>query len=266
MERPVAVRIRVLVDYRARDPRLRTRYRDSDHPGHVGLSLLLELRYSDHCEYLLLDTGRDWRNLTHNAGILREDLTQVSTIVITHWHIDHYGALPKLLTHLCPQARVYAPLLTPRAGQVLRRQGISSHDFVTRVRDTVELYPGLYLLRPLPTPEEGLLELPVLLQLQDHTTILFTGCFHYSVEDLRNLVEQITGTSRVQYLVGGLHLVYDTPEVGREKVRRLRDFTEKVIPLHCSGDVGRELCREVIGPERTLEVLCGDEVVVGESP
>ncbi len=262
-EKPRSVKLTVLVDYKARYSRLRTEFRGSTHPGAVGLALFLELEYDSGSEYVLVDTSRDWRNLTHNANVLKVDLSKVSTIVITHWHIDHYGALPKLITSICPGARVYGPILTSRAGEVLRRQGISSREVVTRIKGTTELLPGLYVLKPLLTDEPSLLEIPVLIELSSGTTVLITGCFHYSVEDLRGVVLQVLGRDEVTYLIGGLHLVYSGPEVAEQKVLKLKGFTDAVCPLHCSGDVGVEVCRKVFG-SKVIELLCGDTLSVSD--
>ncbi|RLE57185.1 MAG: hypothetical protein DRJ40_02380 [Thermoprotei archaeon] len=262
-EKPRSVKLTVLVDYRARHSRLRTEFRGSTHPGAVGLALFLDLEYDSCSEYVLVDTSRDWRNLTHNASVLDVDLSKVSTIVITHWHIDHYGALPKLVTSICPGARVYGPILTSRAGEVLRRQGISSREVVTRIKGSTELMPGFFVLRPLLTDEPNLLEIPILIELSSGTTVLITGCFHYNVEDLRGVVSQVLGRDEVTYLIGGLHLVYGTPEIAKQKVLKLREFTGAICPLHCSGDVGIEVCRKVFG-SKVIELLCGDTLSIGD--
>ena len=77
-----------------------------------GLSLYIETRRHK----LLFDVGPDGI-LFHNAGRLGIDLAEIDTVIISHGHTDHGGALGRFLK-LNPRARVY-----------IQRKAFESHSY-----------------------------------------------------------------------------------------------------------------------------------------
>jgi 7,8-dihydropterin-6-yl-methyl-4-(beta-D-ribofuranosyl)aminobenzene 5'-phosphate synthase len=77
-----------------------------------GLSLLLTGRHKGVQHRMLFDAGPDGELWLANARRLAVDLSTIELVVLSHWHFDHSGALPKALTAICA-ARSAADLEPP---------------------------------------------------------------------------------------------------------------------------------------------------------
>ncbi|MFW9831891.1 MAG: MBL fold metallo-hydrolase, partial [Candidatus Thorarchaeota archaeon] len=68
----------------------------SAQPGLIdvhGLSLHVEIQFPGRTEALLMDTSGSAQVFRHNVQVLGIDFSNLRTIIITHFHYDHFGAL-----------------------------------------------------------------------------------------------------------------------------------------------------------------------------
>ena len=62
-----------------------------------GLSCLLKVSVGSEEHAVLMDAGISATCLFHNADLLKVDLSQVESVVLSHGHFDHFGGLPEVL-------------------------------------------------------------------------------------------------------------------------------------------------------------------------
>ena len=100
-----------------------------------GLSILVK----SPSEKLLFDVGPSFSLLTANASKLGEDLSDVNTVVISHMHSDHAGAL-KAFIDFNPAVRIFLPA-----------SPLSPHYFhanLTYVKGWLALSEGIHVTGP----------------------------------------------------------------------------------------------------------------------
>jgi 7,8-dihydropterin-6-yl-methyl-4-(beta-D-ribofuranosyl)aminobenzene 5'-phosphate synthase len=103
-------------------PRLPTAREHAGHPGKVvfdklccachGFSVLVTGRSGNREQTMLLDVGPYADVWKANAARLGVDLASIEVIFLSHWHFDHSGALPEVVTGIA-EARRKAGLTPP---------------------------------------------------------------------------------------------------------------------------------------------------------
>lgn len=66
--------------------------------GEQGLSLWVDVRRGGERTRIIYDFGRSSRTFFHNLRLLDLDVTQADYLVLSHAHIDHFGALGRVLS------------------------------------------------------------------------------------------------------------------------------------------------------------------------
>jgi 7,8-dihydropterin-6-yl-methyl-4-(beta-D-ribofuranosyl)aminobenzene 5'-phosphate synthase len=243
-------RITILVDAFGSQPALRQDW---------GYSALIE--YGG--KHVLFDTGNDAAGFEENVRRLGVDLTHLDAVVISHRHGDHTAGLRYLLT-VNPAVRIYVPDdeafggLTPTAffqhadpslparmryfnGAVPARVPHGSAwpgvTFI-RISDTIELFPGIRLIRNISSSRQ-FAETPELSLVLDTPKgqVVVVGCSHPGMGKI--LASVAARDASIFMVVGGLHLVTATKdEVGRMAVS-LRDkwAVASIAPGHCTGEL-----------------------------
>jgi len=218
------VRIIVLVDNypSPSNPKLQTAW---------GLSLYVETPYAT----FLFDTGPYSSVLEHNAQVLGVNLSSIDFVVISHAHGDHTGGLP-LIARIKPGIRVYIPAEARYLASRIKSLGLRPYP----VNTTVQVAPGVYVLKPLygpPWEEATAIK-------TSHGLVVLVGCSHPGVV---NIVKEAISTlhERVYMVIGGFHMAGEPPAVVEEVARELISLgVAKIYPIHCSGDEIREYLKE----------------------
>ncbi|MFN4267594.1 MAG: MBL fold metallo-hydrolase [Fervidobacterium pennivorans] len=227
-----------------------------------GFSILIEKSGEP---TVLFDTGTT-DVFIKNASIFGKDLSKVEYIVISHGHYDHAGGL-KYLTTFGKKFKVFLrkdAFLPKYSGE--RFTGIDwesikdAFEFVIINEKLVKITNSIYAFGPAwmknnfeePDPNFQVIkngekvrdffeeELNLVIDEGDGI-ILITGCAHRGIINIVQDAIELFG-KKVRLLIGGFHL-YKSP---REKIQMvvsiLRQLSiEQIIPLHCSGELIREI-------------------------
>lgn len=211
---------------------------------------------------LLFDLGSD-DTILENARVLGVDLTQVDTVVISHGHRDHGGALP-LFLGLNHRAKIYVQRGAFRSHFSHRAAGVSdisldaslaTHPQVVLLDGDFELDDELKLFKVRGerklwsgansslyegdavdsfTHEQNLLILG-----NSDSSVLIMGCGHNGIV---NIMESVANHPPM-LCVGGFHLT--SPSANRDEPKELLDLickelqrysSTKFYTCHCTGE------------------------------
>ena len=247
--------------------------------GVHGLSLYIEA----HERKILFDLGPD-NTIFDNSAKLGIDLTAIDTVIISHGHHDHGGALRRFL-EINKTAKIYVQekafdkhyarvlLLNIDVGidaalknhpQIVLANGDFVIDEALRlitVSDTSkcrsEANDMLFDDRGRDTfsHEQSLI-------ISDDTTVLITGCGHAGIV---NILEK-TAEFKPQICVGGYHLYNPStkktvaPQLLDEIAAELTKFSIRFYTCHCTGEKAFRYLSERV-PDMTY-FACGDTLEV----
>ncbi len=206
-----------------------------------GLSLYVEAR-GGHFR-LLMDTGSSFDKLLRNARALDMDLLALDAIFISHWHADHYGALPDLLGLLGSDVEVFVPR---KPGWLTARQLGRLEVRLVEAREPMEISPGLWS-----TGDMGG-EHALVAALEGRGVVVMTGCSHPGPETVvQRALDMLKGPGHA--LIGGLHI--HSYHEGLRLGRFLSGAGFKLIcPCHCTGP---EAKRGIIEAFTGTTLQCG---------
>lgn len=226
------MQIYVLVDNRARQG-----FRSS-----WGLSILVEANGVK----VLFDGDTDAETLCYNVERMGVSIEDVDFVFLSHWHRDHYGGLECLAEKAKGRrVKVYAP---PGEKGVVERLGFQVEELP--IASNTRVGPGMWSVGPLKAwsnfYEHGLLVV------EKTARVLIVGCSHPGVSVLAREASRVAGQP-LTLVVGGFH----APR--KEELVKLMDYTEKVAPLHCTGELAEQLL-DTLYPHRLLKLAAGDVV------
>lgn len=237
-----------------------------------GFSCLLKIYADLEMHQVLLDAGLGTHTLFHNAALLQLDLNQVETIVLSHGHFDHFGALEEFLNrvprgtplYLHPEAFLERQLNIPGVGHptplpqlseiALNEAGASIH----KVKGVSTLASDLVLVtgeieRQIPF-EKGFPwaeakidgewmvdpfhdDQGLVVKVKDKGLIVIGGCSHAGIINTVKQAQALTGTDTVHAVLGGFHLtgaIYDP--VIMPTIEEMKKFDPRyIVPMHCTG-------------------------------
>ncbi len=198
-----------------------------------GLSIYIE--YDD--KYLLFDLGSNSDTLQYNVEKLGIDIDMVDAVIISHNHANHIGGLP-LIGWSAPYIKVYIPYDTlSTLGKIARSNGLIPQEITAWTK----LFEGIYVSRPIHGPPwEHFLVLET-----DKGLIVYSGCMHPGVSRTLGIIREYFGEEEIYAVIGGFHLENALPETIESSAIDLVEKygVKKIIPLHCSGKVFKELLR-----------------------
>jgi len=215
----------------------------------------------------LFDTGQG-RVLSHNASASGIDLGSMTGVMLSHGHYDHTGGLVDLLQDRHSPLMLYAH---PRvfddkyhgAAKALRYIGVPPSvrrglhtvavDFVP-TRCPVELPNGLCVTGEIPRmhpqeedehtfycDQEGrdpdpLVDDQAMFLDTAKGTVVVLGCAHAGVINTLDYIQSLTGGSRIQAVIGGMHLGGVSDQRLGWTLDELQRFDMQLLaPAHCTG-------------------------------
>jgi len=228
-----------------------------------GLSMLVEADGQS----LLFDVGQSGVILG-NAARLGLDLDAAQSVVLSHGHYDHTGALPLVLAALGPREMVAHPALfqekyarrrgrKPRAiglpggekqlvarGAVLNLDteprvllpGVMTTGEIARTTDfeTILAYFGVRAGKAM-RKDEFVDEQALVIRTRKGLVVI-VGCSHRGVINALRHAAAITGEEHIHAVIGGTHLGPADEEQVTRTIEELQALgVERVVACHCTG-------------------------------
>jgi 7,8-dihydropterin-6-yl-methyl-4-(beta-D-ribofuranosyl)aminobenzene 5'-phosphate synthase len=236
-----------------------------------GFSMLLKVSNHEKTCTIIFDTGISPNGVVVNAKRMDIDLREVSYVVLSHGHYDHFGGLQAIVKAV---NKIELPILIHE--DMVKRRGTTSN------RGEIREYPPFPKLEQL-TPakivntkepqliadnlacitgeiprqtsfEKGLMQnkiyneswqpdplvlddRAIIVNIKDKGLVIISGCAHAGIINTIRYSQQITGQSKVYAILGGFHLA------GKEFKKRIESTIEElkkinpelIIAAHCTG-------------------------------
>lgn len=235
--------------------------------GH-GLSLLVSTHIGNEFHHVIYDAGPSPRLLAHNVAVLGIQLRDVSEVLMSHGHDDHFGGLLwalKRIGHRDTPVYLHPRMFLKRGRLVKTEQGerikemgpIPTVDEVIRsggrpLMDTQpRLLAGNTLIASGEIPrmttfetgvpghkafvngtwedDENVIDDTFLLAVvRDRGLVVMTGCCHAGIVNTVKHAIKLAGSDRIHAIVGGMHLV------GRDGQSRVVPSVEFLTGVHPS--------------------------------
>ena len=237
-----------------------------------GFSMLVRISTDQENWNILFDTGVSSNGVLVNAKRMGIDLSEVSYVVLSHGHYDHFGGLQAIVKDV---NKIDLPIIT-HENMVKRRGNASLNGNIKEY----PLFPNLKQLTPakiintkkrhliandlacitgeIPrkaTFENGLMQSriyndntwqPDLLVLDDRAIVIkvkskglviISGCAHAGIINTIKYAQQITGLEKVYAILGGFHLAGKEFEKRIEPtIKELKEINpEIIVTSHCTG-------------------------------
>jgi len=234
-----------------------------DVAGEWGLALWIKADQ----HRIICDTGQG-HTLGENAKLLGIDIAVAESLVISHGHSDHTGGIAALMaagfrgkTYVHPAAlnpkyqREKVPPHRAKGIPPESREALLSrpYDLVESSRPT-EVASGIIVTGAIPrrisyedipdpffldedcTQPDPLVDDQALLIETARGWTVVTGCGHSGLINTLSYARELTGSSTIAGVVGGLHLFRASAERIQSTVENLREFGVQLIaPCHCTG-------------------------------
>jgi 7,8-dihydropterin-6-yl-methyl-4-(beta-D-ribofuranosyl)aminobenzene 5'-phosphate synthase len=237
-----------------------------------GLSCLLKVYASSEEHAVLMDAGISATCLFHNAGLLKVDLSQVESVVLSHGHFDHFGGLLELLNRVTKgiplvlhpdaflQRRLNAPVIGRPVGmpaldeEALKETGAMLH----QTKGALTLASDLVLVtgevervtdfeRGFPWAEAKIDsdwvvdpfhdDQGVAVKVKGRGLVVVGGCSHAGIINTVKHAQKVARTGAVHAVLGGFHLsgpVFE-PIIGPTIEEMKKIGPDYVVPMHCTG-------------------------------
>ncbi len=236
-----------------------------------GFSMLIRVFQNQEMCTILFDTGISSNGVIINAERMGIDLSEVSYVVLSHGHYDHFGGLQAIVKVV---NKIDLPIIAH--DDMVKRRGTSSLSGDLR---EYPLFPSLEQLTPakivktkkpyliandlacitgeIPrktTFEKGLTQnktysenswktdlflddRALVINIKDRGLVIISGCAHSGIINTVRYAQHITGLTKVYAIFGGFHLAGKEFEKRIEPtIEGLKDINpELIVPSHCTG-------------------------------
>jgi len=239
--------------------------------GQHGISMLLEARKGAVERRILVDVGQHSHALLFNMKQLGIDPGCIDAVCVTHCHYDHTQGIVDVLKAVGKRdlpVVAHPDTFRPHfiTAPYLRHVGVAGGDSRARIeeaggalflcRDPLELMPGLTTTGevkretdfervgiPLRTLVDGRLvedplpdDISLAATLAGGGSAVVTGCSHAGIVNIIRRCRELTGTDRIECVVGGFHLVEAEEERIAKTVEALAKLDiRRIAAGHCTG-------------------------------
>jgi len=237
-----------------------------------GFSCLLKVSSGPEEHVVLIDTGITATCFFNNVDVLGVDLRKVESAVLSHGHLDHFGALVEFLKVakkgiplvLHPDAFLERALNTPDSGRltdfpVLDKAALKETGTVLReAREASMLASDLVLVsgevervtdfeKGFPWSEAKIDgqwvvdpfrdDQGVAVKLKGKGLVVIGGCSHAGIINTVKHAQKVTRTDQVHAVLGGFHLTGPIFEpIIEPTIAEMKKIgPDFVIPMHCTG-------------------------------
>lgn len=257
----------------------------NDGLGEWGYAALVEVDGKQ----ILFDTGARSDVVLQNAKELGIDLSTVEDVVISHFHGDHTGGLltlrramsaisPKALSRLHVGAGITQPRFNLQrqqrnsfievaaayqktGGTIIEHtaptqiaSGIWFSGPVSRTYDETNWNPGLLVQRDGKFVADNLSEDSSLFIPTKEGTIIITGCGHAGIMNIADAAQQVTKSTTLLAVIGGIHL-YAKPDPVLVRTAAHLKGIRYLVGGHCTGVEALFRLRELLGLSRKTAVV-----------
>lgn len=234
-----------------------------------GLSLYINYNNKN----ILFDSGPS-DVLIHNSKKLNINLESIDYLVLSHGHFDHGGGILPFLK-INKKAKIYMQKncfenyyfegneekeyigLDPEIPENYSDRIIFTDNSLFQISNNIFLVPNVKLEKNITYNNKSLLineqsgtfkqdyfEHEQVMIIKDNNKLyLFSGCSHKGIINIVNNIKKIFNVDKIDFLIGGLHLVDDpvnlTPInniVLDEIAKYLNENVSKTYCCHCTGD------------------------------
>jgi 7,8-dihydropterin-6-yl-methyl-4-(beta-D-ribofuranosyl)aminobenzene 5'-phosphate synthase len=237
-----------------------------------GLSCLLKVYVGSEEHAVLMDAGISATCLFHNAGLLKVDLSQVESVVLSHGHFDHFGGLLELLNRvtkgiplvLHPDAFLQRRLNAPAIGRPVGMPTLDEEALketgamLQQTKGAFALASNLVLVtgevervtdfeRGFPWAEAKIDsdwvvdpfhdDQGVAVKVKGRGLVVIGGCSHAGIINTVKHAQKVARTDAVHAVLGGFHLsgpVFE-PIIGPTIEEMKKIGPDYVVPMHCTG-------------------------------
>ena len=220
------IEITILYDNYAFDSRLKTAW---------GFSCLIK----GLDKTVLFDTGGQAEILFGNMKMLSIAPEEIDTLVFSHQHGDHTGALPAFMK-ANKNVTVFMPSAFP-AG--LKNTVTEAGATLMEVDDSQMVCEGCYTtgVLPRPIPEEA-----IFIKAKEGLVVI-TGCAHPGIVEIVATAKEVGGQDPYM-VIGGFHLLQHSDDAIKDIIDNLKAMgVKKILPTHCTGDKAIALFKEAFG-------------------
>jgi len=203
-----------------------------------GLSLYVEIDSGEERHRILMDTSGSFDVLSNNARKLEVNLSDVEAVFISHWHLDHCGALSNVLPLLRQQTPIYVPAKNTSGIKTIRE----AEGTPIVCSEPVYLMDGV-----MSTGEMvgGVSEHSLVINIRDKGLVILSGCAHPGIINIVKRAQQVSGVSKVYAVMGGFHI--SSKREGAYVAEFLRESDVKLVsPCHCTGANAKEAIAEIM--------------------
>jgi 7,8-dihydropterin-6-yl-methyl-4-(beta-D-ribofuranosyl)aminobenzene 5'-phosphate synthase len=247
-----------------------------------GLSMLVRSKFKDCWSNVLLDVGPDAGVLFNNMERLRVDPSSIDCIVLSHCHLDHTGALPKvverlgkkglpIVTHPAAFRTVFAhrPGIFVMRGLVQDREAVeAAGGTFLPVSEPLEVAPGLFTTGTVerqtgePTGIDSKMleddgtwhddpimdDQSLVARIKGHGLAILTGCSHAGIINILKHSVKISDEKGVALVMGGFHLMGASEQRLSWAVSELTAARPKMLVSgHCTGFEAEAAMSQVFG-------------------
>jgi 7,8-dihydropterin-6-yl-methyl-4-(beta-D-ribofuranosyl)aminobenzene 5'-phosphate synthase len=234
-----------------------------------GQSLLLEI---DDKKYLF-DTSAVFEGFMYNLESLELKIQDIQTIILSHNHLDHSGALFKLVDQLTTQQ-----LLLPPDMQQINEKGYNpsyrtekkekaiqkllDYTYTSIITNAKQLDENVYTTGSLEAPDK---EQSLVLSVPNKGLVILVGCSHPTLPVIVEHAKRITGVEKIYGIIGGLHYARLKKEELLENIQYIQSlYLDFIIPSHCTGYEATVAMKELLG-EKVHYSLIGGQFGSGNS-
>ncbi len=244
---------------------------ESPYLGQHGVSFLVEGVSGGNKKIILVDVGQNSEALLSNMRIMGISPSIVNAIVLTHCHYDHTQGIVRVLREIGKKGvPVIAHPSIFRLHFVTqpypRHVGIMPGDSKEEIekaggslslnKDPLVIMPGIMTTGEikrrtefeearlgLKTIENGMViddlmldDISIIANVKDKGLVIITGCSHAGIINIANQAIELTGSNKIEGIIGGLHLVEASDTVIRRTVEEVSRLNVAWISAgHCTG-------------------------------